>query len=233
MLPRLGQEEVAMASPDPLDPPLETLKHGPADSPGPTVPALLIRRARDVHEPLIGKRARFLMTSHTPDGEWLAHGWKTDLRIVSEPLDDLAGLEEPGVWIQEERDYYGDYETTNRVAVELGRVWVEQYVSAPAQSDDTADLAWLDNLNRDPNNAEFRPLDPVDGRQDPVGCRVVTVGDEVETDMRAVGPVRMTNDGELAITVIAERDWYRWARDYPARPHPTLRWVPSAYVWTE
>jgi hypothetical protein len=43
---------------------------------GARVPALLIRRAREFTEPLLGRRARFLMTSHSREGEWLAHGWK-------------------------------------------------------------------------------------------------------------------------------------------------------------
>jgi hypothetical protein len=44
----------------------------------------------------------------------------------------------------------------------------------------------------------------------------------------------MTDDGELAIAVIAERDWYRWGeRSYGREPHPTLRWVPAARVWVE
>jgi hypothetical protein len=196
-------------------------------------PALLIRRARDLREPLLGLRARFLMTSHTPDGEWLAHGWRDGLRIVSEPVG-VRSIEEPAVWIQEERDFYGDCLTTNRIAVGLSRVWVEQYVSAPGFVGSAADDLWLDNLNRNPNAAEVRRLQPVQGHPDPVGRRVVLVGGTVETDLRAVSPVRMTDGGDLAITVIAERDWYRWAaRDYPAEPHPTLRWEHAAQIWVE
>ena len=103
--------------------------------------------------------------------------------------------------------------------------------SAPA--DDSSSTAWLDNLNRDPNSPEVRALTSVEGHPDPVGARVVIVGDQIETDMRAVSPVRMTNGGDLAITVMAERDWYRWARDYPAQPHPSLRWEHAANVLVE
>jgi hypothetical protein len=41
------------------------------------------------------------------------------------------------------------------------------------------------------------------------------------------------DNGESAITVMAVRDRYRWARDYPASPHPLLRWEPAAHVWVE
>lgn len=77
-------------------------------------------------------------------------------------------------------------------------------------------------------------LVPAEGHPDLVGLRVV-VGQagSWEIDLRAVGPVRLTNDGELALTVMAERDWYRWARDYPAEPHPTLRWHLASKVWVQ
>jgi hypothetical protein len=197
-------------------------------------PALLIRRALGLKEPLTGRRARFLMTSYTHAGDWLAHGWKDSLRIVSEVVPTVTGVDEPAVWIQEERDYYGDLQTTNRFAVGLSRVWIEQYVSSTKPAEDLGPTAWLDNINRDPNAPELRTLHSVQGHPDPVGTRVVVARDAIETDLRAVSPVRMSNDGELAITVMAERDWYRWAaRSYPSEPHPSLRWELAAHVWVE
>ena len=228
----------AMADREPLDGELAGLlaAASPNTAVG-SVPALLIRRARDLREPLVGKRGRFLMTSHSTEGDWLAHGWKDGLRVVSEVVGDLSGLGDPAVWVQEERDYYGDTESTNRFAVGLSRVWVEQYVSAPRRGADSGVAlgreSWIDNLNRDPNSPELRTLQPAEGHPDPVGARVVVDGDHLETDLRAVSPVRMTDNGESAITVIAERDWYRWARDYPAAPHPSLRWEPAGDVWVE
>ena len=201
---------------------------------GTQVPALLIRRARDFNEPLMGRRARFLMTSYSRDGEWLAHGWKDSLRIVSESVTPVDGIDEPAVWIQEERDFYGDCFTTNRFAVGISRVWIEQYVSTRQPVAVPSPHAWIDNLNRNPNAPELRSLQPAEGHPDPIGRRAVMVGETVETDLRAVGPVRMTDDGELALTVVAERDWYRWSvLDYPMAPHPTLTWVPAVGVWIE
>lgn len=223
-----------MSDDDPLDSEFSAiLSAGSAVANAGDVPTLLIRRARELHEPLLGKRARFLMTSHSTQGDWLAHGWKDSLRVVSEVIHDFAGLEEPAIWIQDERDYYGDTGSTNRFAVGLSRLWVEQYISAPPPNTESGSESWIDNLNRDPNSPELRTLQPAEGHPDPVGSRVVLVGGAVDTDLRAVSPVRMTDNGESAITVMAERDWYRWARDYPAEPHPTLRWEPAARVWVE
>ena len=231
---KLPRPWLIVADRDPLDVELAGLLSAdpPRNGPG-GAPALLIRRARDLHEPILGKRARFLMTSHSTQGDWLAHGWKDGLRIVSEVIHDLAGLEEPGVWIQDERDYYSDTPSANRFAVGISRVWVEQYISAPPLGGECSWESWIDNLNRDPNSPELRTLQRAEGHPDPVGARVVVVDEVVETGLRAVSPVRMTDNGESAITVMAERDWYRWARHYPAAPHPSLRWEPAAHVWVE
>jgi hypothetical protein len=198
------------------------------------VPALLIRRARGLREPLLGHRARYLMTSHSPDGEWLAHGWKDDLRIVSEVLDQVDGIDEPAVWIQDERDYYGDRLATNRFAVGVSRIWLEQYVSTTLSLPTAQPHSWLDNLNRNPNTPELRSLQTAEGHPDPVGRRVVLMSDTVETDLRAVSPVRMTDNGDLALTVLPERDWYRWSSwNRQTDPHPSLRWEPATSVWVE
>lgn len=199
-------------------------------------PALLIRRASEVEAGLLGRRARFLVSSHAPSGEWLAYGWRDGLRIVSEVVEPLQDLDEPAVWLQEERDFYGETPSIKRYAVGLSRVWVEQYVSCePPTPDVRPDEAWLEELNRDPNEPTLRRLHAVQGYPDPVGRRVVLMDmTDAETDLRAVSPVRMTDGGELAIAVMAERDWYRWGeRNYGQEPHPSLRWVPAPQVWVE
>lgn len=201
-------------------------------------PSLLIRRATHHSESLMGRRARFLLTSHDEGGEWLAYGWKDGLRIVSESPATLGNLDEPALWIQEEREYYGGCATPNRFAVGLSRIWVEQYVSdstRPRESTTLPTHAWLDSLNANPNLPELRSLQPAQGHADPVGARVVLAGDSgIEMDLRAVTPVRMTDGGELAIAVLSERDWYLWTEHkYGHEPHPTLRWVPAAQIWVE
>lgn len=201
-------------------------------------PSLFIRRATQFTESLIGRRARFLLTSHDERGEWLAYGWKDGLRIVSEKPEALVNLDEPALWIQEERDYYGSCTTLNRFAVGLSRIWVEQYVTDNSGSRESATLpseTWLDSLNANPNLPELRSLQPAQGHADPMGARVVLASDSgLEMDLRAVTPVRMTDGGDLAIAVMAERDWYLWnEHKYGHEPHPTLRWVPAAQIWVE
>lgn len=201
-------------------------------------PSLLIRRATHFTESLIGRRARFLLTSHDERGEWLAYGWKDGLRILSESPATFGNLDEPVLWIQEERDYYGSDNAVNRFAVGLSRIWVEQYVNDSSSSREPATLpseAWLDSLNANPNVPELRNLQPAQGHTDPMGARVVLAGDRgLEVDLRAVTPVRMTDGGDLAIAVLAERDWYRWSdHKYGHEPHPSLRWVPAAQIWVE
>lgn len=201
-------------------------------------PSLLIRRATHFTESLIGRRARFLLTSHDERGEWLAYGWKDGLRIVSESPATFENLDEPVLWIQEERDYYGSDNAANRFAVGVSRIWVEQYVNDSNRSRGSSTLpseAWLDALNANPNHPELRNLQPAQGHTDPMGARVVLAGESgLEVDLRAVTPVRMTDGGDLAIAVLAERDWYRWSdHKYGHEPHPTLRWAPAAQIWVE
>ena len=202
------------------------------------VPGLLIRRASHFTESMVGRRARFLLTSHDEQGAWLAHGWKDGLRIVSGAPAAVEGLGEPALWVQEEREFYGSCCTVNRFAVGVSRVWVEQYVTGSttrrAQSQPSA--AWVDSLNTNPNLPELRDLHPAEGHPDPIGARVVLVhaDGDLEVDLRAVTPVRMTDGGELAIAVLSERDWYRWSEHkYGHAPHPTLRWAPAARIWVE
>lgn len=199
-------------------------------------PALLIRRASEADVGMVGRRGRFLLSSHDPSGDWLAYGWRDGLRIVSDVVEPVQDLDEPAVWVQEERDFYGKTKSINRYAVGLSRVWVEQYVSCQSLTLDVrSQEVWLEELNRDPNEPTLRRLYAVQGYPDPVGRRVVLMDmTDAETDLRAVSPVRMTDDGELAIVVMAERDWYRWGeRNYGQEPHPSLRWVPAAQVWVE
>src|SRR5665811_2448663 len=70
-------------------------------------PAVLCIRAVDFREPLVGRRARFWLTSFDESGDLIALGWRAGLRIESE-VQDLRGkvdrVAEPTVSVQEEAD---------------------------------------------------------------------------------------------------------------------------------
>jgi len=97
-------------------------------------PSVLCVRSVDFREPLVGRRARFWLTSFDQSGEIVALGWRDGLRIVSE-VQDLRGqvdrVVEPTVRVQEEADYYralSGVKNTPRLAAGVSRIWVEQYV---------------------------------------------------------------------------------------------------------
>ena len=203
----------------------------------PRVPALLVRRASGFTEGFLGRRARFLFSSYDENGAWLAHGFRDGLRIVCNEPVHVHEINEPALWVQEEADYYRDPDRDERIAVGISRLWVEQYVTGTTdESDDGRHNEWLDSLNRDPNLPERRPLRPAEQRASLVGSRVVVREPDgsTRTDMRAVTPVRIADDGELVVAVIEERDWYLWSdRSYPRERHPSLEWVPAGSVWVE
>jgi len=215
-------------------------------------PAVLCIRAVDFHEPLVGRRARYWLTSFDHAGELIALGWRDGLRIVSE-VQDLRGqagltgrVVEPTVSVQEEADYYralSGAPGTARLAAGVSRIWVEQYVghagrvlnghedTDPRRSPD----AWLADVTEDPGQP--RVFRPVPARTAPAltGRRVIhlAAGGEVTTDLRAVGECAWTADGSIVVPVVDEPDWYLWAGRSNNERHPSLRAVGVASLWVE
>ena len=212
-------------------------------------PAVLCIRSVDFREPLVGRRARFWLTSFDEAGELIALGWRDGLRIVAE-VQDLRGqldrVVEPTVSIQEEADYYrglSGVQNTPRLAAGVSRVWVEQYVSQSARDDEMAvdgDLtpnsnAWLSDVVDDPGVP--RLIRPVAARtvHSLTGRRVIHVGGDgtITTDLRAVGESAWTADGTIVVPVVDEHDWYLWATRSNSLRHPSLRAVEIASLWAE
>jgi hypothetical protein len=170
-------------------------------------PAVLCIRAVDFHEPLVGRRARFWLTSFDESGDLIALGWRDGLRIVSE-VQNLRGqldrVVEPTVSVQDETDYYralSGVKSTTRFAVGVSRVWVEQYVSQPELDDDLAaddEIAprsntWLSDVVDVPGAPRLiRPV-PARAVHALTGRRVIHVGGDgmIATDLRAVGGGRL------------------------------------------
>jgi len=212
-------------------------------------PAVLCIRAVDFREPLVGRRARFWLTSFDESGDLIALGWRDGLRIVSE-VQDLRGqvdrVVEPTVSVQEEADYYralSGVESTMRFAVGVSRVWVEQYVSQPDRDDDLGaegesapnTNAWLSDVVDDPGAPRLNRPVPARTVHALTGRRVIHVrGDgEIVTDLRAVGEPAWTDDGTIIVPVIDEHDWYLWTLRSNNMRHPSLRSVEISSLWVE
>jgi len=212
-------------------------------------PAVLCIRAVDFHEPLVGRRARFWLTSFDRAGELIALGWRDGLRIVSE-VQDLRGqldrVVEPTVRVQEEADYYralSGVKDTPRLAAGVSRVWVEQYVGhAERQQSVSQDAdpqsnpnAWLADVANDPGQPRlFRPV-PARTVHALTGRRVIHVArdGEITTDLRAVGESAWTREGAIVVPVVDEPDWYLWASRSNNERHPSLRAVEITSLWVE
>jgi hypothetical protein len=212
-------------------------------------PAVLCIRSVEFSEQLVGRRARFWLTSFDEAGELIALGWRDGLRIVSEVQDlrgELDRVVEPTVSVQEEADYYralAGVQNTPRLAAGVSRVWVEQYVSQAENQLDThedADLpsngnAWLAGVTENP--ARPRVIRPVPARtvHALMGRRVIHVaGDgEITTDLRAVGESSWTAAGTIIVPLVDEYDWYQWASRSNNLRHPSLRAVETSSLWVE
>lgn len=199
-----------------------------------TRPAILIERLASLEGAVpIGTRARFLMTTYV-EGELVAYGWRTDLRVTSGIESVVPGLAEPGVGLADESAYYGG----ENVGVQTGisRVWVETLVRVPATepAPESPD-AWLASVLRNPNEAHVEPLHPVARRHHLLGSRVVhDLGDgRFEQDLRAVTPPLMSKDGNLVVGVVEECQWYRWNKRSYEVTDRVVGHLPIEEVWVE
>jgi hypothetical protein len=212
-------------------------------------PAVLCIRAVDFQGSLVGRRARYWLTSFDAAGELIALGWRDGLRIVSE-VQDLRGrvnrVVEPTIRVQEEFDYYrarAGVKDVPCLAAGVSRVWVEQYIGhanrdqnvGVAADPQTNPNAWLADVIEDPGQPRvFRPV-PARTMHALTGRRVihVTGQGEVTTDLRAVGESAWTSDGTIVVPVVDEADWYLWASRSNNNRHPSLRAVEIASLWVE
>jgi hypothetical protein len=212
-------------------------------------PALLCIRAVDFHEPLVGRRARYWLTSFDDTGELIALGWRDGLRIVSE-VQDLRGqvdrVVEPTVKVQEEGDYYramSGVEDMPRLAAGVSRIWVERYMGHAQRQTNSREAiepqsnpnAWLADVTENPGAPRiFRPV-PARTMHALTGRRVIHVGagGEITTDLRAVGESAWTSGGTIVVPVVDEADWYLWASRSNNQRHPSLRAVEISSLWVE
>lgn len=215
-------------------------------------PAVAVLRARDMTEPLIGKRCRYLLTDHDARGNIVDYGWRSDLRIASEQ-EEVARDPEPCCWIQEEADYYralNGARDAPREGARASRLWVEMYVDQPRpegrlvgpshgasaheRSVRENPNAWLARVVQDPNIP--RVVKPIPAREAHsfVGRRAIILDadGDYEADLRVVDEPTFTSEGDIGVTVVAEGSWYRWKEPQVAQDC-RLRTYPVEQVWIE
>ena len=188
--------------------------------PDPTPPHLTTVPAAEVRESLIGRRARFRVTSYDEEGHLLHEGWRDGLRVVSArpSLRDEVG--ESALMIVEESSWYRYLEDGDT----SGAVWV-------GQSRIAIDI-WSPGKSACAQPTRLRPALTVPGLTGRRGVALLDDG-QYETDLRIVGEPHMTEEGDLVAVVVSEGDWYRWReRDY-GRRHLSLCAIRGSRLWAE
>lgn len=200
-----------------------------------TQPALLIERLASLRREVpVGSRARFLMTTYI-DGELAAYGWRSDLRVTTPVVPSVAGLDEPGVGLIDERTYYLD-PAAHGISVGVSRVWVESlvHVTVSAAAHGSGD-AWMRGIVTNPNRPFIEPLHPVARRHHLIGARVVQAlgKDRYDTDLRAVSSPLMSDGGRLMVAVVEESQWYQWDRRTYTLDDRAVGHLPAQDLWVE
>lgn len=204
-------------------------------------PALLRIRAVDFREPLVGLRARYWMTSYNECGELLAIGWRDGLRVVSEVVDlrtQDGRVAEPGVWLQEEADWYrslaGERQLP-RLLAGISRTWVDAAVSSQVSRMPTGQSRWLEQLLLPPAGERVAFAVPVRDLPTVVGRRVLALDDEgsAERDLRAISEPVLSCTGDVLVAVVDEAAWYLWTAHSNNARHPSMRMVPIGSLWAE
>ena len=206
-------------------------------------PAILRIRIVDLHEPLIGLRARFWMTSYSRDGDLIAIGWRDGLRVVSERVD-LRGADdrivEPGVYLMEEGDWYrhlAGQQGLARFHAGESRTWVDVLVSnsVPMRPRAEGGNEWLSEVLVPPAAERLAWARPARDVPNLVGRRVICLDESgvAERDLRAISEPALAGTGDIVVSIIDEADWYLWRGRSYSEFHPSMRTVPVGTLWAE
>ena len=159
--------------------------------------------------------------------------FRYDVRAVSEPYAAEDG--EDYVDVVSEHDWYRSRirrEPVPSTPYRLDRVWVEHGEQTPPGDDDQPGqpAAVFDRLVT-VDSPPRRPARRAGDVPDLAGRRVVVVqpGGPVR-HRRAVSEPYLDADGDLAVTICSEHDWYRWAI---TREPPRAEPCPLYLVWVE
>ena len=155
--------------------------------------------------------------------------FRYDVRAVSEPYPAEDG--EDYVDVVSEHDWYRSRirrEPVPTSPYRVDRIWVEDGEQTQAPPDQPAGV--FERLVS-PDAPPARPPRKARDVPDLAGRRVVVVqpGGPVR-HRRAVSEPYLDADGDLAVTICSEHDWYRWAI---TREPPRAEPCPLYLVWVE
>jgi hypothetical protein len=156
--------------------------------------------------------------------------FRYDVRAVGEPYRAEDGV--PYVDVVSEHDWYRSRirrEPVRKSPYRLDRVWLEQGEEVPgAPAGGRTDVfERLVSLDAPPVRPPRRAGDVVDI----AGRRVVVVQPSGPVrHRRAVSQPYLDPDGDVAVTICSEHDWYRWAI---TREPPRAEPCPLYLVWVE
>ncbi len=215
------------------------------DAPDQQPPSILRIRIVDLHEPIIGLRARYWMTSYDSGGQLVAIGWRDGLRVVSQAVD-LRGTDnrivEPGVYLMEEGDWYRQLagpQELPRFHAGQSRTWVDLVLSNRMQprerrQPDTSDQ-WLSDVLVPPAVQRLAAARPARDVPNLVGRRVLCLDEDgfAERDLRAISEPALAITGDIVASVMDEADWYLWRDRSYNEFHPSMRTVPVGTLWVE
>lgn len=208
-------------------------------------PSILRIRIIDLHEPLIGLRARYWMTSYDSGGKLVAIGWRDGLRVASEPVD-LRGTDdrivEPGVYLMEEGDWYrqlAGQQGLPRFHAGRSRTWVDLLLSNGTpfherRQPDTGDR-WLSDVLVPPAAERLASARPARDVPNLVGRRVLCLDGDgfAERDLRAISEPALAPTGDIVSSILDEADWYLWRDRSYSELHRSMRTVPVGTLWVE
>jgi len=195
-------------------------------------PAILLSRLTHDSEDLAGRRARLRIPKFNEHQGPATHGWRTDLRILSDTPTLAGGAGQAVVSVIDEAGFYSE-DHSGAAIIDCSRLWVEELVRVPPDSVDLGTPgAWLRGPLEDPNEPMVEPLHPVARRPHLIGSRLARDlgGGRFQPDLRAVSAAQVTSDGDVVVAVADEGRWYGWRRlDQP----PATRCVATDGLWVE
>jgi hypothetical protein len=158
--------------------------------------------------------------------------FRYDVRAVSEPYQAEDG--EDYVDVVSEHDWYRSRIRREPVPTSpylVDRIWIEHGEQTDEPAAEPAEPAGVFDRLVSPEAPPARPPRRAGDVPDIAGRRVVVVqpGGPVR-HRRAVSEPYLDADGDLAVTICSEHDWYRWAI---TREPPRAEPCPLYLVWLE